>query len=167
MFIELMPILAKRTIVITLSRVDENTIRANVIPKKIEAAKGGGEADDNALTTPLCVTGSAEELDAELPRQLASYAECHARVGSTLAEAKAEMDAAAKAAQEEARKKREAKGKKEPASPEPASPPPAAAPPSPTLSLFDSPAAGNDAAEQTQTAERTEDTTTTVGSQSS
>jgi hypothetical protein len=46
-----------------------------------------------------------EELDAELGKHLAGYVECHTQLGSTLAQAKAEMEAAAKAAQEEARRK--------------------------------------------------------------
>ena len=44
--------------------------------------------------------GTPEELDAELGKQLASYVECHCQgaLGSTLAPAKAEMVAAARAA---------------------------------------------------------------------
>ena len=43
---------------------------------------------------------------------MASYVESHTQLGSTLAQAKAEMEAAAKAAQEEARKKAADRGKK-------------------------------------------------------
>jgi PRTRC genetic system protein E len=66
-----------------------------------------GLNENPALTTPLSYTGTAEELDAELGKQLASYVECHLVLGSTLASAKAEMDAAARAAQEEARSETE------------------------------------------------------------
>jgi len=44
-------------------------------------------------------------------KHLASYVECHTQLGSTLAQAKAEMEAAAKAAQEEAKRKAEEKRK--------------------------------------------------------
>jgi PRTRC genetic system protein E len=91
MFVELMPILRQRTLLITVARVDER-LRVNVVPAKVK------EDEDHALTTPLSFTGSAEELDSELGRHLASYVDSHLALGSTLAEAKAEMDAAAKAA---------------------------------------------------------------------
>ena len=106
MFVELMPLLAGRTVMITVAREDEKTLRVNVIPKKSR------EDENPALTTPLSYTGTPEELDAELGKHLASYVECHAQLGSTLAQAKAEMEAAAKAAQEEARKKTAERNKK-------------------------------------------------------
>src|ERR1019366_468335 len=74
-----MPMLKERTLLITVARLEEK-LKVNVIPTKTK------EGEDQALTTPLSYTGSAEELDVEL--------------GSTLAEAKAEMDAAAKAARQ-------------------------------------------------------------------
>jgi len=106
-FVELMPLLAGRTVMITVARVDDKTLRVNVIPTTMS-----GENENPALTTPLSYTGTPEELDGELAKQLASYVECHRELGSTLAQAKAEMDAAAKAAQEEARKKAEERRKK-------------------------------------------------------
>ncbi len=93
MFVELMPMLKERTLLITVARVDER-VKVNVIPAKVK------EGEDHALTTPLSLTGSAEELDSELGRHLASYVESHLALGSTLAEARAEMDAAAKAARQ-------------------------------------------------------------------
>jgi PRTRC genetic system protein E len=104
-FIELMPLLAGRTVVITVAREDEKTVRVWVIPK----AK---DDENRALSTPLGYTGTPEELDAELGKHLASYVECHTQLGSTLAQAKAEMEAASKAAQEEARKKADERSKK-------------------------------------------------------
>lgn len=106
MFVELMPLLAGRTVLITVAREDEKTVRVCVIPKKVK------EDDHPALTTPLSYTGRPEELDAELGKHLATYVECHTQLGSTLAQAKAEMEAAAKAAQEEARKKAAERNKK-------------------------------------------------------
>jgi PRTRC genetic system protein E len=106
MFVELMPVLAGRTVMITATLENERTVRVCVIPKKVK------EDDHPALTTPLSYTGTPEELDAELGKHLASYVECHTQLGSTLAQAKAEMEAAAKAAQEEARKKTAERNKK-------------------------------------------------------
>ena len=93
MFVELMPLLKERTLLITVARLDEQ-LKVNVIPTKAK------EGEDQALTTPLSYTGSPEELDAELGKHLASYVDSHVQLGSTLAEAKAEMDAAAKAARQ-------------------------------------------------------------------
>jgi PRTRC genetic system protein E len=86
LFVELMPLLKQRTLLITVARIDEK-LKVNVIPAK--AKEGEGEA----LTTPLSYTGSPEELDRELGVHLASYVDSHLALGSTLAEAKGEMDA--------------------------------------------------------------------------
>jgi PRTRC genetic system protein E len=99
MFTELMPLLRKRGILFTLSLVEGDTIRATVLPQK------ASETEDNTLTTPLAITGTAEELDRDLPQQLVEFVGAHLQLQSTLASAKAEMDAAAKAAREETRKK--------------------------------------------------------------
>jgi len=135
MFVELMPLLAGRTVMITVAREDEKTLRVNVLPTK------SGDGENPALTTPLSYTGTPEELDAELGRELAGYVECHRALSSTLAAAKAEMDAAAKAAQEEAKKKAEERKKKsEKPTDKPVDPVPSIVPTSPapaaTASLF-------------------------------
>ena len=96
MFVELMPLLQQRSLLITVARIDEK-LKVNVIPIR---AKDG---EDQALTTSLSYTGSPEELDRELGQHLASYVDSHLALGSTLAEAKAEMDAAAKAARQKAK----------------------------------------------------------------
>jgi PRTRC genetic system protein E len=99
-----MPLLASRTVLITVAKVDDKTLRVNVIPH--------AKADENsALATPLTYTGSPEELDAELGKHLAGYVQTHQQTASTLAEAKATMEAAAKAAQEEAKRKVEERKK--------------------------------------------------------
>jgi len=137
-FVELMPLLAGRTVMITVAREDEKTLPVNVIP----AARKLKEDENPALSTPLSYTGTPEELDAELGKHLASYVECHTKLGSTLAQAKAEMEAAAKAAQEEARKKTAERSKKpveKPAASATSTPTTDAAPAS-TMTLF--PAAG-------------------------
>ena len=99
MFTELMPLLRKRRLLLTVSIVEGDTLRATVLPQKVS------DADDQAVTTPLAITGTAEELDRELPCQLVEYIGAHLQLQSTLASAKADMEAAAKAAREEARKK--------------------------------------------------------------
>jgi PRTRC genetic system protein E len=99
MFAELMPLLRKRRLLLTISLVEGDTVRATVVPQK------ACDTEDNALTTPLAITGTAEELDRDLPQQLVEFTGAHLQLQSTLASAKAEMDAAAKAAREEARKK--------------------------------------------------------------
>ena len=105
MFVELMPLLAGRTVLITVAKVDDKTLRVNVIPTQ-------AKPDENpALTTPLTFTGSPEELDAELGKHVAGYVQTHQQTASTLAEAKATMEAAAKAAQEEAKRKGEERKK--------------------------------------------------------
>ena len=57
MFVELMPLLAGRTVMITVARENDKTVRVNVIPKKVR------EDENPALTTPLSCTGPPEELD--------------------------------------------------------------------------------------------------------
>jgi len=79
-FIELMPLLAGRTVMITVARVDDRTLRVNVIPTKTV------ENENAALTTPLSYTGTPEELDGELGKQVAGYVEAHQQLGSTLAQ---------------------------------------------------------------------------------
>jgi PRTRC genetic system protein E len=104
-FVELMPLLAGRTVLITVAKVDDKTLRVNVIPTQ-------ARADENpALSTPLTYTGSPEELDAELGKHLAGYVQTHQQTASTLAEAKATMEAAAKVAQDEAKRKAEERKK--------------------------------------------------------
>ena len=127
MFVELMPLLAGRTVLITVAKVDDKTLRVNVIPAQ-------AKADENpALTTPLTYTGSPEELDAELGKHLAGYVQTHQQTASTLAEAKATMEAAAKAAQEEAKRKAEERKKATVKSPATTAPASTLYPPHPSL----------------------------------
>jgi PRTRC genetic system protein E len=104
-FVELMPLLARRTVLITVAKVDDKTLRVNVIPALAKAD------ESPALTTPLTCTGPPEELDAQLGKHLAGHVQTHQQTASTLAEAKATMEAAAKAAQEEAKRKAEERKK--------------------------------------------------------
>jgi PRTRC genetic system protein E len=99
MFTELMPLLRKRRLLLTICLIEGDTIRATIVPQK------ASDTEDNALTTPLAITGTAEELDRDLPQQLVEFVGAHLQLQTTLASAKAEIEAAAKAAREEARKK--------------------------------------------------------------
>jgi PRTRC genetic system protein E len=138
MFTELMPLLAERTVLITVARESDTTLRATAIPKRAK------EGENAALTTPLCFVGTAEELDRDFGRALTEYVDAHQRLGSTLAQAKAEMEAAAKAAQEEAKRKadekRKAKSQTSTSAPAPSAQPAASASADPapgtTSSLF-------------------------------
>jgi len=98
-FVELMPPLAGRTVLITIAKVNDKALHVNVIPALAKAD------ETPALTTPLTFTGPPEELDAQLGKHLAGYVQTHQQTASTLAEAKATMEAAAKATQEEAKRK--------------------------------------------------------------
>ena len=142
MFVELMPLLKERTLLITVARVEEK-VKVNVIPAKVR------EGEDHAFTTPLSLTGSAEELDSELGRHLASYVDSHLALGSTLAEAKAEMDAAAKAARQKVKTTQQA-SKPDPVAKKDESPGPATPAAETTPSLF---AAEQNAEPTTQAAE--------------
>ena len=101
MFEELMPLLTERVLVVTLSRVRADEICINVIPKPLKSEQQDNNA---ALTTPLSVTGTPKELDEQLPSQLVEFVETHLGLSSTLKSAKEQMEAAAKAAREAARK---------------------------------------------------------------
>ena len=141
MFKELVPILHNRAVVLTVTALDDDQIRVNVVPKKVK------DGDHDALTTPLSVTGTAEELDAQLASTLVGFVASYLQMKSALEKAKSEMDAATKAAQAEARSKTKTQVTRPPAkaeatsnaavaqTAEPSKPVPAKA-----ASLFDPPA---------------------------
>jgi PRTRC genetic system protein E len=140
MFKELAPFLRQRAVLVTITHLDEDQIRVNVIPQKIK------DGDNTALTTPLTVTGTAEELDRDLPATLVNFVGAHLTLKNNLDRAKQEMDAAVKAAQAEARSKSKSSGIRSTPKPEVAKPAetPRPAPADPTqharpASLFDAP----------------------------
>ena len=140
MFKELLPVLRDRAVLLTVTLVDTDQIRVNIVPKKIK------DGDNDALTTPLSVTGTAEELDAELSTTIVSFVGSHLQMKNTLEKAKAEMDAASKAAQTEARAKSKTATKSVPAKTEVTQNAPSAKPTEPAkpapqkpASLFDMP----------------------------
>ena len=99
MFKELAPLVRHRAVLFTVSHVEDDQFRVNVIPKKI------ADGENDALTTPVSITGTAEDLDRELPQTLLRFVSSHLELKNTLDRAKAEMDEASKAARAEARKK--------------------------------------------------------------
>ncbi len=119
MFTELMPLLKQRAVIMTISDVGDGLLRINVIPRKVE----GGTDENTALTSPLCISGSPDELDQELPNQLASFSESILKTATNLEEVKAQHAAAVKAVEAENRKKldekRKANGSKVPSAPPP------------------------------------------------
>lgn len=138
MFKELLPVLRDRAVLLTVTLVDADQIRVNIVPKKLK------DGDNDALTTPLSVTGTAEDLDTELSTTIVSFVGSHLQMKNTLEKAKAEMDAASKAAQAEARAKAKTPAKTAPPNTEVTQYAPTAKPTEPApqkpASLFDMPA---------------------------
>jgi len=127
MFCGLAPMLANRTVIMTVAGGANGRLTVSIIPKKVK------DDENDVLTMPLCATGTAEELDRDLPRQLREFVEVHAATASNLDRIKQEL-AAAQKADEEARKEK-LKGKKVPPAEKPViSPTPA---PQGMLGLFD------------------------------
>ena len=106
MFVELLPILRNRSVMLTLALVGDKSIRVNVIPKRLKESDSG----DDALTTPLTVTGTPDELDREFAGQLTGFTEAFVKLGSNLAEIEAAHTTAVKAV--EAEKKKEIENKR-------------------------------------------------------
>ena len=99
MFQQLVPLLRQRSVLLTVTFLEEDQIRVNVLPKKL------ADGENAALTTPMSFIGTAAELDAQLPDAIVSFVASHLELKNTLDRAKEEMAAAAKAAQDEARNK--------------------------------------------------------------
>jgi PRTRC genetic system protein E len=99
MFKELAPLVRHRAVLFTVSHVGDDRFRVNVIPKKV------ADGDNDALTTPVSVTGTVEDLDRELPQTLLHFVSSHLELKNSLERAKAEMEEASKAARAEAKKK--------------------------------------------------------------
>ena len=98
MFTELLPLLERRQLLLTITQIKVPLVRVTLTPLKTK------EGEDQSLTTPLVVEGTVDELDRDLGKQLSVFTVSHSQLESTLTEAKAEMDAAAKAARDKAKK---------------------------------------------------------------
>jgi PRTRC genetic system protein E len=122
MFKELLPLLEGRTMILTAAKIGD-ALTVTIYPKR------NGEKDENPVgNTPLCVTGTAEELDHELPGLIAGYAEELGKFHSNLDQIKQQLANAATAAAEAAKVKTGRKPATAPAKPasksaEPAGPP--------------------------------------------
>jgi PRTRC genetic system protein E len=123
-FTELKKVVAKRSLTITVAMLDSGQIRVNVVPhakpdddkvnqpikysNKSEVASVPEEAI-KALTTPISITGTAEEIDAKFPSILCEYVESYVQLQETLDRASSEIAEAVKAIDE--RNKAKAKDK--------------------------------------------------------
>lgn len=136
LFAQLEPLLTHRVVLLTVSKLEGDQLQVNICPRQL---KGG---ENPALTTPLCVTGTAAELDAELVSQISGFVASQVGLNTNLAAIEKEIAEAEKAAREEARKKHKVVGNggKKGTDSTPATPP-APAKPEPErpqmLSLFD------------------------------
>jgi len=63
MFKELLPVLRDRAVLLTVTLVDADQIRVNIVPKKLK------DGDNDALTTPLSVTALPKIWTPSCPRQ--------------------------------------------------------------------------------------------------
>ena len=107
LFQGLAPLLVNRTVIMTVSADGKGLLTLNVIPKKVK------DDESDALTTALCITASAEELDRDLAAQLREFTDVHAKAATNLQQVKDELAAAEKAERETANERRAktAKGK--------------------------------------------------------
>jgi PRTRC genetic system protein E len=149
MFTELLPMVRNRKVTFIVIHNPDDTLTVNVVPTQIR------DSDNPALSTalsPTGVTGTAEELDRELPQALVSFDAQHLSLAAALAQSAAEMETAKKSAAEAAKqssKEASEKWKKTKTGAPPASTPaPAPAPPTPP-SLFDAAPAAEPAAQTT------------------
>lgn len=99
MFKELSPLLAKRSLILTLSSIGDDRIRVTITPRPV------GKDEARELSQPFAVEGTAAELDNELSKAIVSYTAEHMTLERSLEQVKASMEAALKEAKEEAGKK--------------------------------------------------------------
>ena len=153
MFTELMPCLQETTVTLTISRIDDQLLRVNIIPKRKTEKESAAE---DALSTPLTVTATAAELDQDFARQVLSFSRSYQRSAANIREIEEAHAAAVKAAEEERKNEKARKPTVPPAKTSPrsdndskaapagkpvfGSKGSAAAPAPATQSLFDTPA---------------------------
>ena len=134
-FAELLPMLNDRTIMMVVAKADDSHLTVSVVPKLVK------DDENPALTTPLCCTGTPDELDRELPTQVREFVGGYVTLSGNLAEIRREREDAEKAAREDAKKKTKvvgnggAKAKAPESTPKPEPPKQEPA----MLSLFDAP----------------------------
>ncbi|MCU1305617.1 MAG: hypothetical protein JWN45_312 [Acidobacteriaceae bacterium] len=124
MFRELMPLIENRPLSITVATLSGGRIRVNVIPQALDKDskvndKIGYSNKDKiakipesaiyALTTPLSLTGTPEEIDESLPQALTHFAESHVRLQNTVDDARNQIAEAVKATEERDKNKSKTK----------------------------------------------------------
>src|SRR5574341_787093 len=87
-----------------VSKADDQHLTLSVVPKRMKEGKNA------ALTTPLCCTGTPEELDRDLPAQLRDFVAGHLALSNNLDQIQREREEAEKAAREELKKKQKTVG---------------------------------------------------------
>jgi PRTRC genetic system protein E len=157
MFVELLPILRDRVVMISVTHLENDSLRVSIIPKMLK------EGENTALTEPFTVEGTAEKMDSQIPNAIIGYTASHLALKNTLEQTQATIAAAAAEAKKEAAAKVKnrpgaaktpasgnADSKAETAKPEPSAP-----------SLFDLPPQAHVAIEAAESpnAETTETTT--------
>jgi PRTRC genetic system protein E len=113
MFRELQDLIKARPLTLTAVALDGDRLRVCVVPQGLDAdkelnSKVGHHKDVakipesaiKALTTPLCLEGTAEELDAEMPGKLTEFTKAHRELRGGIDTAKEEIAAAVKAIQD-------------------------------------------------------------------
>lgn len=115
MFIELMPLIGRRAITITVAALNEGRIRVNVVPTALaedskvnekisysnkEKIAQIPESAIHALTTPLSLSGTADEIDAQLAEQLKAFVDSHVALQRSVDSARQEIADAVKAVEE-------------------------------------------------------------------
>ena len=98
-FVQLMPLLADRTLMVIVFKADDQHLTLSVVPKRMK------ESENAALTTPLCCTGTPEELDRDLPTHLREFVAGQVALSNNLAQIEREREEAEKVAREELKKK--------------------------------------------------------------
>ena len=99
LFTQLEPLLFHRAVLITVSKIEGDRLQVNICPRQLK------EGENSALTVPLCVTGTAAELDADLVPQISHFVASHIGLNSNLTAIEKEIAEAEKSAREEAKKK--------------------------------------------------------------
>ena len=123
MFKELHPLIQNRPLTITVAALGGGRVRVNVVPQALDSDRevndkiGHSNKDKivkvpdsaiTALTTPLSLTGTPEEIDADLPQLLTQFAESHVQLQKTIEQAKEQIAAAVKDIQEREKNKSKA-----------------------------------------------------------
>lgn len=124
MFQELHPLLKQRSLTITIAALNGEQIRVNIIPhSRPEDSRANGqikyshkdevaeipEVAVKALTTPISLTGTPEEIDAKLPEVLVQFVESHSQLQATFDRACTEISEAVKAIDERNKNKLKSK----------------------------------------------------------